>query len=156
MILVEYVSFPCNNEFSYCSRCAELSYALKSIKPSPPTSQNQPQEDFLSEFDQYTLAKSYFDLKEYDRAAYFVDKCQSQKAYFLHVYARYLGGEKKKYDEVADLTGPIQYKTMKNETLKALRIDLSKKYSEGSLDGFCLYLWVIYFNFVSNWSQLCE
>ncbi|XP_033633099.1 cell division cycle protein 23 homolog [Asterias rubens] len=121
--------------------CAELSYALKSIKPSPTTSQNQPQEDFLAEFDQYTLAKSYFDLKEYDRAAYFVDKCHSQKAFFLHVYARYLGGEKKKYDEVADLTGPIQYKTMKNETLKALRIDLSKKYSEGSLDGFCLYLY---------------
>ena len=47
-------------------------------------------QDFLAEFDQYTLAKSYFDLKEYDRAAYFVDKCRSQKAFFLHVYARYL------------------------------------------------------------------
>ena len=63
--------------------------------------------------------------------------------WLIIVLIYFQGGEKKKYDEVADLTGPIQYKTMKNETLKALRIDLSKKYSEGSLDGFCLYLWVI-------------
>ncbi|XP_022080899.1 cell division cycle protein 23 homolog isoform X1 [Acanthaster planci] len=122
--------------------CAELSFALKSVKPTP-LEQVEDREDFLAEFDEYTLAKCYFDLREYDRAAHFTDKCQSQKVYFLHLYARYLGGEKKKYDEVADLTGPIQYKTMKNETLKALRIELSKKYTENKLDGFCLYLYGI-------------
>jgi hypothetical protein len=36
------------------------------------------------------LAKSYFDLKEYDRAAYFLRGCRSKKAYFLYMYSRYL------------------------------------------------------------------
>lgn len=47
------------------------------------------QED-ARDLDAYTLAKSYFDLKEYDRAAYFLRGCKSQKAYFLYMYSRYL------------------------------------------------------------------
>lgn len=47
------------------------------------------QED-AQDLDALTLAKSYFDLKEYDRAAYFLKGCCSQKAYFLYMYARYL------------------------------------------------------------------
>ncbi|MEQ2162150.1 hypothetical protein GOODEAATRI_016864, partial [Goodea atripinnis] len=43
------------------------------------------------DLDALTLAKSYFDLKEYDRAAYFLKGCCSQKAYFLYMYSRYLG-----------------------------------------------------------------
>lgn len=42
------------------------------------------------DLDALTLAKSYFDLKEYDRAAYFLKGCCSQKAYFLYMYSRYL------------------------------------------------------------------
>lgn len=48
-----------------------------------------PQED-ACDLDAYTLAKSYFDLKEYDRAAYFLRNCKSPKAYFLYMYSRYL------------------------------------------------------------------
>lgn len=48
-----------------------------------------PQEDAY-DLDAYTLAKSYFDLKEYDRAAYFLRNCKSPKAYFLYMYSRYL------------------------------------------------------------------
>lgn len=47
------------------------------------------QED-ARDLDACTLAKSYFDLKEYDRAAYFLRGCKSQKAYFLYMYSRYL------------------------------------------------------------------
>lgn len=47
------------------------------------------QED-AQDLDALTLAKSYFDLKEYDRAAYFLKGCRSQKAYFLYMYSRYL------------------------------------------------------------------
>lgn len=47
------------------------------------------QED-AQDLDALTLAKSYFDLKEYDRAAYFLKGCCSQKAYFLYMYSRYL------------------------------------------------------------------
>ena len=36
------------------------------------------------------LAKTFFDLREYERAAFFVDDCQSNKAFFLHMYADYL------------------------------------------------------------------
>lgn len=49
----------------------------------------QSQED-AQDLDALTLAKSYFDLKEYDRAAYFLKGCCSQKAYFLYMYSRYL------------------------------------------------------------------
>ena len=62
-------------------------------------------QDFLNEVDCYNLAKSYFDLKEYDRAAHFVEHCTSQKAYFLHMYSRYLSGEKKQLDDAADSSG---------------------------------------------------
>lgn len=47
------------------------------------------QED-AQDLDALTLAKSYFDLKEFDRAAYFLKGCSSQKAYFLCMYSRYL------------------------------------------------------------------
>lgn len=50
---------------------------------------SQTQED-AQDLDALTLAKSYFDLKEYDRAAYFLKGCCSQKAYFLYMYSRYL------------------------------------------------------------------
>lgn len=92
----------------------------------------QIQED-AQDLDALTLAKSYFDLKEYDRAAYFLKGCCSQKAYFLYMYSRYLvrfstrpaysrililvvnhfktfllnlqSGEKKKDDETVDSLG---------------------------------------------------
>lgn len=39
--------------------------------------------------DAYTLAKAYFDVKEYD-LAHFLHGCNSKKAYFLYMYSRYL------------------------------------------------------------------
>jgi len=53
----------------------------------------------------YTLAKSYFDLQEYDRAAHFTKSCRSHKAYFIHIYARYLAGEKRRVDNAVDAYG---------------------------------------------------
>lgn len=47
-------------------------------------------QDDAQDLDALTLAKSYFDLKEYDRAAYFLKGCCSQKSYFLYMYSRYL------------------------------------------------------------------
>ena len=40
------------------------------------------------ELDAYLMAKSYFDLKEYDRAAHFTEGAKSQKLIFLHLYSR--------------------------------------------------------------------
>nr|XP_054766433.1 cell division cycle protein 23 homolog [Lytechinus pictus] len=121
--------------------CAELSYSLQTTKPAPPVQIEEDPQDFLEEFDKYTLAKTFFDLREYERAAFFVDGCQSNKAFFLHMYANYLAGEKKKYDDLTDLIGPIQFKTIQNGSLKALRRDLEKRYNEGQCDGYALYLY---------------
>ncbi|XP_069755316.1 cell division cycle protein 23 homolog isoform X2 [Narcine bancroftii] len=98
-------------------------------------------EEDLADLDAYTLAKSYFDLKEYDRAAYFLKGCQSQKAYFLYMYSRYLSGEKKKDDETVDSLGPLEKGQVKNESLRELRVELSRKHKARELDGFGLYLY---------------
>ena len=62
-------------------------------------------EQFVREFDKYTLAKTYFDLKEFDRAAVCVEDCISSKACFIHVYAKYWAGEKRKGDIAVDFIG---------------------------------------------------
>ncbi|MGH0130234.1 UNVERIFIED_CONTAM: hypothetical protein FKN15_066949 [Acipenser sinensis] len=81
---------------------SELAFALDPLPmkelPAPPPFTEEDAQDL----DAYSLAKSFFDLKEYDRAAYFLRGCRSQKAYFLYMYSRYLSGEKKKDDETVD------------------------------------------------------
>ncbi|XP_041370912.1 cell division cycle protein 23 homolog [Gigantopelta aegis] len=96
-------------------------------------------QDFWCEFDKYCLATSYFDLKEYSRAANVVESCSSRKAYFIHVYARYLADEKCKLDNASDSLGSTDL--LDNETLKILRNELSKKKANKELDGFGLYLY---------------
>lgn len=87
--------------------------------------------------DTYLLAKSYFDLKEYDRAAYFLEKCKTSKTKFLYFYSLYLSGEKKKIDNMTDVPAD----PLKNNSLKLLRTELKREYVTGSLDGFGLYLY---------------
>uniref|UniRef100_A0A8V0YMT7 Cell division cycle 23 n=1 Tax=Gallus gallus TaxID=9031 RepID=A0A8V0YMT7_CHICK len=120
---------------------SELAFALEPLLlselPPPPALTEEDARDL----DAYTLAKSYFDLKEYDRAAYFLRGCKSQKAYFLYMYSRYLSGEKKKDDETVDSLGPLEKGQVKNEALRELRVELSKKHKAQELDGFGLYLY---------------
>lgn len=86
--------------------------------------------------DIYILAKTYFDLKEYDRAAFFTMDCVNPKIRFLHLYSRYLSGEKKKIDDMTD----VPPDPLKNETLKYLCADLRTDHLASKLDGFGLYL----------------
>lgn len=44
----------------------------------------------LVEYDKFLLSKSYFDVKEFDRAAYFLESCKSSKCRFLKIYSKYL------------------------------------------------------------------
>ncbi|MEE6479947.1 hypothetical protein FKM82_012416 [Ascaphus truei] len=120
---------------------SELAFSLESIPMNelPPTPELT--EEDIHDLDAYTLAKSYFDLKEYDRAAYFLRGCKSKKAYFLYMYSRYLSGEKKKDDETVDSLGPLEKGQVKNEALRELRVELSKKHKARELDGFGLYLY---------------
>ena len=59
----------------------------------------------IADYDRYMLAKSYLDLQEYDRAAHFTKSCKSHKAYFIHIYSRYLAGEKRRVDDSVDSFG---------------------------------------------------
>ena len=75
--------FPC--------RSSELAFSIPSFTSSvylPKTDYSD--EPFVNDFDKYTLGKTFFDLKEFDRAAFFLEGCTSQKAYFLYMYSRYL------------------------------------------------------------------
>ncbi|KAJ8686394.1 hypothetical protein QAD02_022188 [Eretmocerus hayati] len=115
---------------------AELNFSLKcSSNETIDSSINvtQPSEDD----DACMLAKSYFDLKEYDRSAFFLKDCKTAKARFLYYYSVYLSGEKKKIDNMTD----VPPDPLKNDSLKLLCSDMRKEYLAGNLDGFGLYLY---------------
>lgn len=115
---------------------SEMSFALKNIE----LPENNPFYDKdTTEVEEVLLAKSYFDLKEYDRAAHFVKDCVSPKARFLYFYSRYLSIEKKKIDNMTDTNCPPD--PTKNEALKDLCTELKIEHAENKLDGFCLYLY---------------
>ncbi|TEA36425.1 hypothetical protein DBR06_SOUSAS10810012, partial [Sousa chinensis] len=114
---------------------AELAFSL----PALPLSELQPPppitEEDAQDMDAYTLAKAYFDVKEYDRAAHFLHGCNSKKAYFLYMYSRYL------IRNSVSFLGPLEKGQVKNEALRELRVELSKKHQARELDGFGLYLY---------------
>lgn len=82
---------------------AELNFSLKDHKIAyeepPPT-----YDDGIlpEEKECYTLAKSYFDCQEYDRATHFIENCTSPKCVFLHRYSQYMSSEKKRLDNATD------------------------------------------------------
>ncbi|XP_066595243.1 cell division cycle protein 23 homolog [Prorops nasuta] len=116
---------------------AELNYSLKDVKlEAHEMTTDISLIESNEEDDIYTLAKTYFDLKEYDRASYFIEQCKTPKARFLYLYSRYLSGEKKRIDDTTD----VPPDPLKNESLKQLCVDLRKDHLEGNLDGFGLYL----------------
>lgn len=119
---------------------AELNHTLSHISLAPdeyPDISN----GCGDETETYLLAKSYFDLKEYDRSAYFTKDCASPTIRFLHLYARYLSIEKKKLDNMTDKNCPPD--PTKNTDLRELCTVLKNDSYENKLDGYCLYLYGI-------------
>ena len=51
------------------------------------------------------LATTYFDLKEYERAAYVLKDSKTPLPYFLEKYALYLGEETRRLDNASDSAG---------------------------------------------------
>ncbi|CAG9769755.1 unnamed protein product [Ceutorhynchus assimilis] len=119
---------------------SELNFALNHIELIP---EEIPvlEDDSGSEYSTYLLAKSYFNLKEYDRCAHFIRECNTPKARFLHYYARYFSIEKKKLDSMTDTNCPPD--PTQNEALKSLCSDLKNGFYENKLDGYCSYLYGI-------------
>lgn len=82
---------------------AELNYALRDHKLRN-EDETACQDDGIvpDEKESYTLAISYFDCQEYDRAAYYLENCSSPKCVFLHKYSQYMSSEKKRLDNATD------------------------------------------------------
>lgn len=89
--------------------------------------------------DAYDLARSYFDLREYDRAAHIIRSAESPVPKFLCLYSKYMSKEKKRLDNMTDkanLTESGQFRD-----LSELMVELRNLYSKRKLDGYCLYLY---------------
>ncbi|PIN05700.1 Anaphase-promoting complex (APC), Cdc23 subunit [Handroanthus impetiginosus] len=95
----------------------------------------------LMDSDFYLLAKSYFDCREYRRAAHVLRDQTSKKAVFLRCYALYLAGEKRKEEEVIELEGPLGKSDVVNRELVSLERELSTLRKNGTLDPFGLYVY---------------
>lgn len=91
------------------------------------------------DYDDYCMAKSYFDFREYDRAAYFTRNCTSPVPKFLNLYSMYMAKEKKRLDNSPDsatLAGNAHLKD-----LSELMTLLNEEYNQKKLDGYGLYLY---------------
>ncbi|KAF9586663.1 Anaphase-promoting complex subunit 23 [Lunasporangiospora selenospora] len=106
------------------------------------------------ETDIYLMAKTFFDLKEFDRAAATLEQCSSNKSRFLRLYSKYLAsaayqlkllsicaGEKRREQDTREVLGSRDNSSAENKELDRIEAELSEKYHEGTLDSFCKYLY---------------
>ncbi|XP_010919294.1 anaphase-promoting complex subunit 8 [Elaeis guineensis] len=93
--------------------------------------------------DCYLLAKSYFDCREYRRAAHALRGQAGRKHVFLRCYALYMAGEKRKEEEMIELEGSLGKSDAVNGELASLERELSKLRRTGAIDSFGLYLYGI-------------
>lgn len=119
---------------------AELNHALRDVQ-LPPDSLPNIVYGCDEETDVFLIAKSYFDLMEYDRCSFFTVDCKKPKTQFLHYYAKYLSIEKKRLENMTDENCPPD--STKNEALADLCTILKNKFHADELDGYCLYLYGI-------------
>lgn len=101
----------------------------------------------------YFMAKSCYDLLEFDRAAFYSSRAVTKECRFLHYYCRYLAADKKRLDLMAEtntssqITTPLVSVTMdvSLNLFSELRNDLMKLYTDGLMDddSFILYVYAI-------------
>ena len=144
---------------------AEILFALKYVPFKSPKKSNDDESNIVIQSDNekelsdhedietYLMAKGYFDLKEYDRCAFFTSDCVSSvdndgkqgrktgKVEFIHFYSRYLSGEKKRLDNMTDTITSVDCQQLKY--LQELRCELQKLSEAKLLDGYCTYLYGI-------------
>lgn len=121
---------------------AELNHGLDTralLPPSPSSSQPNVTGIAANEIDAYYLAKSYFDCREYDRAAFFTQSCTSKVPHFLHLYATYMAKEKRRLDNLTDSANLSQSGSVRD--LSDLLGQLKSLHSQRKMDGFQLYLY---------------
>ncbi|CAI8607012.1 unnamed protein product [Vicia faba] len=104
---------PSNTRFQRGSSSIRRKYRTHEITATPPSGVSYVvtpvmEEDALVDTDFYLLAKSYFDCREYKRAAHVLRDQIGRKSLFLRCYALYLAGEKRKEEEMIELEGPLE------------------------------------------------
>lgn len=93
--------------------------------------------------DAVMLAKTYFDLREYQRAAHALRDRKSPLAIFLRGYSTFLAGERRKEEETQEKADHLARGQVVNRKLKDLQAELEPLYAASQLDGFCLFLYGI-------------
>ena len=93
------------------------------------------------EEDAVRLAKTYFDLREYRRAAHVLGTCTSQKAIFLRLYSLYLAGEKGRVQEAQQKSEPLAKAKVVNKELTKIEQELRGGFERKKLDPFNTYLY---------------
>ncbi|KAL5061817.1 hypothetical protein RYX36_023554 [Vicia faba] len=137
---------PSNTRFQRGSSSIRRKYRTHEITATPPSGVSYVvtpvmEEDALVDTDFYLLAKSYFDCREYKRAAHVLRDQIGRKSLFLRCYALYLAGEKRKEEEMIELEGPLGKSNAGNQELVSLEKELSTLRKNGTIDPFCLYLY---------------
>lgn len=99
------------------------------------------EEEDDEEDDIFLLAKSYFDMREYRRAAHVLNGVPGKKPLFLRCYATYLAGEKRKEEEIIESAGPLGRSDAVNPELAGLEQELSRLHAKRNLDPFGIYLY---------------
>ncbi|KAG0331220.1 Anaphase-promoting complex subunit 23, partial [Podila humilis] len=104
---------------------------------------------YAHEYDTYLMAKTFFDVKEFDRTAATLIGCTSQKARFLRLYSKYLAsgllccfiGEKRREQETREVLGTLDNKMSISKEIHDIEDELTVGYQSGTLDAFCKYLY---------------
>lgn len=91
------------------------------------------------EFDDYMLAKTYLDVQEYERSAFFTRNSVSAVPAFLHFYATYMSKEKKRLDNITDTNFMNHSNYIKD--LGDLLATLKAKHSQRTMDAYMLYVY---------------
>jgi len=104
----------------------------------------------LPAYPRIQLAKCYFDLREYERAAHALSNvlpaqprpltALEQHALFLRLYALFLAGERRKEEEMHEHPDPAESSRVENQQLKDILAELEAYHTKGPLDAFNLYL----------------
>ncbi|KAF9284673.1 Anaphase-promoting complex subunit 23 [Mortierella alpina] len=102
---------------------------------------SEPTKAPLPEHDTYLMAKTFFDLKEFDRCASVLKGCTSSKSRFLRLYSKYLVGEKRREQDTREVLGPLDNGMAINREIQEIDSELTECYNAGTLDAFCKYLY---------------
>ncbi|RWS27271.1 cell division cycle protein 23-like protein [Leptotrombidium deliense] len=127
--------------------CSELLYSLSASKSDANLTSNESISPTVITNVDYLLAKSCYDLGEYERCAHFTKHSKGRESRFLYYYSRYMSSEKKRLDLMSEMnanTSSISSTDTSINLFNELRNELQNLHDDGELeDGFILYVYAI-------------